>query len=87
MRIKTTPSEKSSVSLGVEKYALNVIHKHAVFAYFCSRNYRHEYDAAIAYNDPQINIDWPLPVLGLSEKDAQAPVLSSLTQAQLPIYS
>lgn len=34
-------------------------------------------DVAIAHNDPELAIPWPLPVRGLSERDRQAPLLSA----------
>jgi dTDP-4-dehydrorhamnose 3,5-epimerase len=35
-------------------------------------------DVAIAYNDPELAIPWPLPVRGQSERDRQAPGLSEV---------
>lgn len=35
-----------------------------------------EFDRAIAYNDPQLNIDWGTDEVILSEKDSRAPFLS-----------
>jgi dTDP-4-dehydrorhamnose 3,5-epimerase len=32
-------------------------------------------EAGVRYNDPKINIQWPLPVSGLSERDARHPLL------------
>jgi dTDP-4-dehydrorhamnose 3,5-epimerase len=34
-------------------------------------------DVSIAFNDPELSIPWPLPVAGISERDRQAPSLSS----------
>lgn len=36
-------------------------------------------DIAIAHNDPELNILWPLPVTAMSERDRKAPLLASLT--------
>jgi dTDP-4-dehydrorhamnose 3,5-epimerase len=33
-------------------------------------------DVAIAYNDPELGIPWPLAVRGLSERDRRAPLLA-----------
>lgn len=38
--------------------------------------YYPEFDRAIAYNDPQLNIDWGTDEVILSEKDSRAPFLS-----------
>lgn len=32
-------------------------------------------EAGVRYNDPKVNIQWPLPVSGLSERDARHPLL------------
>lgn len=36
-------------------------------------------DVAIAHNDPELKILWPLPVTAMSERDRKAPLLASLT--------
>jgi len=38
--------------------------------YLHTEFYSPEYDSGIRYDDPQIGIDWPLPVAELSEKDS-----------------
>jgi len=54
-----------------------VLSDEAVVTYKCTQLYHPEYDAGIAWNDPDIGIDWPLngiePVL--SEKDKKLPLL------------
>ena len=58
----------------------------AVFSYKCSDFYAPEEERGIAWNDPKINIPWPLdgapPIL--SEKDRELPTLSQLPPADLP---
>ncbi|MFU8830671.1 MAG: dTDP-4-dehydrorhamnose 3,5-epimerase [Wenzhouxiangella sp.] len=61
-----------------------VLSEQATFHYLCTRPYRAECDAAIAWNDPDIGIDWPTAAPELSGKDANAPGLSSVPQARLP---
>lgn len=51
----------------------------AEFVYKCTDYYAPEYERSVIWNDPELNIDWPLvndkePVL--SEKDAAAPNFS-----------
>ncbi len=49
----------------------------ATFAYKVDNYYSTECDRGLAYNDPQLNIDWQLPkaLLKLSEKDQKQPGL------------
>lgn len=65
-------------------HGFQVLSKQALFAYFCSRSYRPEYDAAIAYNDPAIGVEWPLPAGELSVKDQAAPLLNAIAGEHLP---
>ena len=37
-------------------------------------------DMAIAFDDPELAISWPLPVTAMSQRDQVAPSLSSVTQ-------
>ena len=43
--------------------------------YCHSEYYAPEYEGAIRYNDPRINITWPLPITDLSERDTRHPLL------------
>ncbi|MDX1390549.1 MAG: dTDP-4-dehydrorhamnose 3,5-epimerase, partial [Acidobacteriota bacterium] len=49
--------------------------------YKCSARYAPEHEIAIAWNDPEIGVRWPVDVPILSEKDANAPRLSELADA------
>jgi dTDP-4-dehydrorhamnose 3,5-epimerase len=33
---------------------------------------------AVAYNDPELGIPWPLPVTGMSQRDRLAPPLAAV---------
>jgi dTDP-4-dehydrorhamnose 3,5-epimerase len=65
-------------------HGFQVLSERATFNYLCTRPYRADCDAAIAWNDPELGIDWPLAATGLSPKDAAAPVLSAVPSDQLP---
>lgn len=61
-----------------------VTSERAVFAYKCTDFYSAQVERAIAWNDPDLAIDWPLPPGTppiLSARDAAAP---RLCEAQLP---
>ncbi len=61
-----------------------VLSEAACFNYLCTRPYRGEFDRSVAWNDPEIGIDWPIAKPELSAKDSAAPMLSALTAEQLP---
>lgn len=56
----------------------------ALLSYLCTGVYRSEYDAVVAWNDPEIGIDWPLESGRLSQKDADAPRLRDIAVEALP---
>ncbi|GAB1403505.1 dTDP-4-dehydrorhamnose 3,5-epimerase [Lentimicrobium sp.] len=45
-----------------------------VFAYKCSRPYHPDAEGSIRWNDPQLNIQWPVENPLLSDKDLKAPL-------------
>lgn len=58
-----------------------VISDNAVFNYKCTDIYAPEYDGGVIWNDPNINIKWPLEKIEkiiLSEKDKSQPSLKDL---------
>ena len=59
-----------------------VLSSEAVFQYKCDRFYNPASEAAIAWNDPAIGIDWKIPAgdVILSEKDARQPLLSEASE-------
>ena len=61
-----------------------VLSEEATFHYLCTRGYDAQADAAIAWNDPDIGIDWPVDKPDLSPKDAAAPRLSEVPAGRLP---
>lgn len=56
----------------------------ALVHYMCSNEYAPEYDAAVAWNDPGIGVEWPMQDVSVSAKDAAAPLLSEIPAASLP---
>lgn len=57
-----------------------VLSEQAIFAYKVDNYYSPECDRGLAWNDPDINIDWQLPEqdIQLSAKDTRQPTLASL---------
>lgn len=58
-----------------------VLSDEAVFNYKCTNFYSPEYDGGVMWNDPEINIEWPLDRIEnvlLSEKDKVHPNLKDL---------
>ena len=65
-------------------HGFQVTSPRATFHYQCTAPYRPEADRAVAFDDPTIGIDWPLPPTGVSDKDANAPQLSHIASQHLP---
>ncbi len=55
----------------------------ALFCYLCTNLYDAEADAAVAWDDPDIGIDWPIQGPELSAKDAAAPALKDIPADRL----
>jgi dTDP-4-dehydrorhamnose 3,5-epimerase len=57
-----------------------VLTESAIFSYKCDNYYSPENDRGLAFNDPDLNIDWQIAEqeLLLSEKDLKQPVLREL---------
>jgi dTDP-4-dehydrorhamnose 3,5-epimerase len=62
----------------------------AVFLYKCTDFYQPGGEGSIRWDDPDLNIDWPLKDLSgsptLSTKDAAAPPLAAVPDQRLPRY-
>ncbi len=58
-------------------HGFSVLSKTATFMYKCDNYYNREAERGIAYNDPDLNIDWKLPVdkILTSPKDGILPML------------
>ena len=57
-----------------------VLSEEAIFQYKCDNFYHKESEGAIAWNDPEINIDWTIPFedVILSDKDKVNPLLKDV---------
>lgn len=67
-----------------------VLSDEAVFNYKCTDLYAPEYDGGVMWNDPDINIKWPLDGIEnilLSEKDKNHPSLKELDLSQYPDFN
>jgi dTDP-4-dehydrorhamnose 3,5-epimerase len=64
-----------------------VLSERAVFNYLCTDVYVREADAAIAWNDATVAVDWPIADPQLSDKDLRAPFLADVPVEKLPVYT
>lgn len=58
----------------------------ALFSYKCTAFYSPESEISLRWDDPDINIEWPLRRPILSTRDASALPLSDIKHSQLPRY-
>jgi dTDP-4-dehydrorhamnose 3,5-epimerase len=58
----------------------------ALVAYKCTRPYEPRFDRGICWNDPQLEIDWPIAAPLLSPKDASLPMLRNIPKDLLPRF-
>jgi len=63
-----------------------VVSDEADFFYKCTDYYHPQSEQGIAWDDPDIGIDWPLREVSLSGKDQQNPRLNAQSSEKLPVY-
>ncbi len=63
-----------------------VVSETAYFTYKCTEIYAPQAEGAVAWNDPDIGIDWPLKEVSLSAKDQQSLRLKDIPAERLPAY-
>jgi dTDP-4-dehydrorhamnose 3,5-epimerase len=73
-------SEENKLQLFLPKgfaHGFAVLSEEAIFQYKCDEYYAPDYEGAICYDDPDLGIDWKLPLedVILSEKDKKHPRL------------
>ena len=64
-----------------------VLSEEADVLYKCTDFYVPEDDHGLAWNDPELGIDWPIPRPLLSPKDRSLPHLRDIPPAKLPRFS
>ena len=76
-----TLSEKNSYSIFIPPgfaHGFVVLSEIADFEYKCTDYYDPSDEGSLLWNDPDLNIPWPIDNPKLSEKDANAPLLADL---------
>ncbi len=58
----------------------------AIFSYMCTNFYSPADEISLIWNDPFIEIDWPIDTPSLSEKDEKALSLEDIPNTKLPLY-
>ena len=61
-----------------------VVSETALVHYLCTSEYVPEYDAAFAWNDPEVAVDWPIEPVSVSARDSAAPRLADIPVTSLP---
>ena len=63
-------------------HGFSVLSEEAVFQYKCDNYYAPQAESGVFWNDPDIGIDWQLPmdVITLSEKDKKHPLLKDICE-------
>ena len=61
-----------------------VLGESALMNYLCTCEFNAQFDAALAFDDPDIGIEWPLQEFKLSAKDRKAPRLRDIAPEDLP---
>ena len=63
-----------------------VISDKAIFSYKCTNYYNPASEGGIIWNDPDLNISWPVDKPELSAKDSKHPKLANITADRLPRF-
>lgn len=63
-----------------------VISETALFSYKCDAYYQPQHEFSLAWNDPELGIEWPISSPALSPKDQKARRLRDFAKHELPSY-
>ncbi|NIP16980.1 MAG: dTDP-4-dehydrorhamnose 3,5-epimerase [Xanthomonadales bacterium] len=63
-----------------------VLSETALVHYMCTSEYASQHDAAVAWDDPDIGVEWPLAPESVSARDRGAPLLSEIDPGRLPTF-
>ncbi len=64
-----------------------VLSETADFLYKCTDYYAADDNYGVAWNDPELGIDWDIESPILSDKDARLPSLKDMPREHLPVYA
>lgn len=82
-------SEQNKHQLYIPKgfaHGFLVISDTALFSYKCTDFYSPAFEVTVAWNDPNIAIDWPVDHPILSDKDRVGLALADLDESLLPVF-
>jgi len=65
-------------------HGFQVLSEQATFSYLCTRPYRPDCDASVAWDDMRVGVAWPHRPSSLSKKDEAAPRLEEIDKERLP---
>lgn len=57
-------------------HGFQVLEAESELLYLHTEFYRPEAEAGLRFDDPRLDINWPLPIVDLSERDSQHPVIT-----------
>jgi dTDP-4-dehydrorhamnose 3,5-epimerase len=83
-------SDENALQMFVpEGYAhgFQVLSDEALFSYKCTEVYHPESERSLRWDDPAVDVRWPLADAVLSPKDLQAPTLDAFPEDRLPRWS
>jgi dTDP-4-dehydrorhamnose 3,5-epimerase len=63
-----------------------VVSDAAIFLYKCTDYYNPQDEYGVLWNDPALNIPWPVQDAVLSPKDLTFPALSQIPESDLPVF-
>lgn len=68
-------------------HGFSVISEEALVLYKCTQEFDPHGEGCIAWNDPDLGVNWPVALPNVSDKDRSAPRLSSIPSDKLPRWT